>query len=72
MSNPFDDKDGTFIVIINKEGQHSLWPEFIETPAGWSHAFGPQARQSCLEFVDRNWTDMRPRSLIEAETASAL
>lgn len=24
--NPFDDPDATFLVLLNDEGQHSLWP----------------------------------------------
>ena len=62
--NPFDDADGTFSVLINEEGQHSLWPEFAAVPRGWEVAFGPADRRSCLEYVDEHWVDMRPRSLV--------
>src|SRR6516164_9531774 len=65
MINPFDDENGTFIVLINDEGQYSLWPVFIEAPAGWSAVHKPAARQVCLDYINRTWTDMRPRSLIE-------
>ena len=65
MTNPFDDADGRFFVLINDEGQHSLWPVFIEVPAGWSAVYGEADRDSCLEYVEQNWTDMRPKSLIE-------
>ncbi|UJW32888.1 MbtH family protein [Saccharothrix sp. AJ9571] len=63
MSNPFDNPDGTFSVLVNDEQQHSLWPEFAEVPAGWTVAFGPAARQECLDYVETNWTDLRPASL---------
>jgi MbtH protein len=66
MSNPFDDADGTFLVLVNDEGQHSLWPDFVAVPAGWNKTFGPAARQACLDYVDANWTDMRPKSLARA------
>lgn len=33
MANPFDE-DGPFLVLVNVAGQHSLWPEFAEVPAG--------------------------------------
>lgn len=62
-TNPFDDEDGTFYVLVNAEEQHSLWPAFADTPAGWRVAFGPQDRTRCLEYVEANWTDIRPRSL---------
>lgn len=66
MTNPFDDPDGSYYVLINEEGQHSLWPTFAEVPAGWSVVHGPDQRQPCLDYVNENWTDMRPRSLIRA------
>jgi MbtH protein len=66
MTNPFDNNDGTFKVLVNDEGQHSLWPEFADVPAGWTTVHGPDSRQSCLDYVEQNWTDMRPKSLINA------
>jgi MbtH protein len=64
MTNPFDDEDGEFCVLVNDEGQYSLWPTFKDTPPGWS-AVGPRgARQACLAYIDETWTDMRPKSLI--------
>jgi MbtH protein len=68
MSNPFDNADGTFTVLVNDEGQHSLWPEFADVPAGWKVAHGPADRQSCLDYVEQNWTDMRPNSLVQGST----
>lgn len=66
MTNPFDDENGVFLVLVNDEGQHSLWPEFAEVPAGWQTVFGPSDRESSLAYVEQHWTDMRPRSLQEA------
>ncbi|WP_330277171.1 MbtH family protein [Lentzea sp. NBC_00516] len=66
MTNPFDNPDGVFLVLVNDEGQHSLWPEFAGVPDGWQVAFGPDSRTACLEHVEREWTDLRPKSLIEA------
>ncbi|MFD0535837.1 MbtH family protein [Actinomadura luteofluorescens] len=66
MSNPFEDPDGTYLVLVNGEGQHSLWPSFAEVPASWTVAKDEDTRQACLDFVNENWTDMRPKSLIEA------
>lgn len=63
--NPFDDSAGVFLVLVNDEGQHSLWPSFAGVPAGWAVRRGPAPRQDCLDFVDHTWTDMRPASLIQ-------
>jgi MbtH protein len=64
MTNPFDDQDGTFLVVVNDENQHSLWPAFADVPLGWTSAHGPVSRTECLAYVEENWTDMRPASLI--------
>lgn len=65
MENPFDNENGTFFVLVNSEGQHSLWPTFADVPAGWKVVFGEDARQACLDYIEKNWTDLRPKSLVE-------
>ncbi|PZT73554.1 MULTISPECIES: MbtH family protein [unclassified Streptomyces] len=62
-TNPFDDPEGRFLVLVNDEGQHSLWPSFADVPAGWSVALDENSREACLEYVESHWTDLRPRSL---------
>ena len=64
MTNPFDNEDGSFLVLVNDEAQHSLWPAFAEVPDGWAPAYGEAGRQECLAYVEENWTDLRPKSLI--------
>lgn len=69
-SNPFDDTEGRFVVLVNDEDQHSLWPTFADVPAGWTVVFGgPDGadRDSALRYVDEHWGDLRPRSLREAQ-----
>ncbi|MFD3647857.1 MbtH family protein [Streptomyces cyaneofuscatus] len=69
MANPFEDENGTYLVLVNDEGQHSLWPSFVEVPAGWTVAHPEDTRQACLDYVEQNWTDLRPRSLVESSAA---
>ncbi|WP_418959856.1 MbtH family protein [Streptomyces tritici] len=69
MTNPFENAEGRYIVLVNDEGQHSLWPDFAEVPAGWEVAFAENDRQSCLDYIEANWTDMRPKSLVRAMAA---
>ncbi len=64
-ANPFDDEDATFVVLVNDEEQHSLWPTFADTPAGWRVVFGAASRADCLQYVEQNWSDIRPKSLID-------
>lgn len=65
-TNPFDDENGIFLVLVNDEGQYSLWPEFADVPDGWEVAHPAASRAESLQFVEENWTDMRPRSLVRA------
>ncbi|MFE7801423.1 MbtH family protein [Nocardia sp. NPDC057440] len=62
-TNPFDDEDGRFLVLVNDEEQYSVWPTFAEIPDGWRVVFGEDSRAACIEYIDKNWTDMRPKSL---------
>ncbi|MCP3771665.1 MbtH family protein [Streptomyces sp. MAR25Y5] len=64
MTNPFDDNDGTFLVVVNDEDQHSLWPSFAPVPAGWTVVLGESSRQEALDYVEENWRDIRPKSLL--------
>jgi MbtH protein len=66
LPNPFDNTDGHYLVLVNAEEQHSLWPEFADVPAGWTVTHGPDARDACLAHIERNWTDLRPKSLVDA------
>ena len=71
MTNPFEDENGIYHVLINDEGQYSLWPSFIDVPDGWTIIRKSDSRAACLEFINRNWTDMRPNSLIKSMNESA-
>lgn len=64
MTNPFEDEKLEYCVLVNEEGQHSLWPIFREVPAGW-RPVGPRGpRNECLDWIEKNWTDLRPLSLV--------
>jgi MbtH protein len=63
MSNPFENADARFYAVINDEGQYSLWPASVDVPQGWTSVFGEDSRVACLDFIEQNWTDMRPKSL---------
>ncbi|MET8556516.1 MbtH family protein [Streptomyces sp. NPDC004959] len=67
MSNPFENPDGQYSVLVNDENQHSLWPDFVEVPAGWRVVHGPAPRQECTDYIETHWTDMRPKSLVDGD-----
>ena len=64
--NPFEQEDGVYLVLVNDERQHSLWPAAIAVPSGWTTAHGEDTRQACLDHVEAHWTDLRPASLVTA------
>jgi MbtH protein len=64
MANPFDNENGTFLALVNADGQYSLWPAFADVPAGWQVAHGEDTRKACLEFIEATWADQRPASLV--------
>ncbi|MER5866502.1 MbtH family NRPS accessory protein [Kitasatospora sp. NPDC002040] len=63
MSNPFENEDGQFLVLVNHENQHSLWPAGIDVPAGWDTVKAAAPRAACLAYIEENWTDLRPAGL---------
>jgi MbtH protein len=71
MTNPFDAEGGTFTVLVNDDGQHCLWPDFVPVPAGWAVSYGPADRAACLDHVTAHWTDLRPLSLVRRQDQAA-
>ena len=65
MTNPFEDENGIYHVLVNDEGQYSLWPSFLTVPQGWKTVLESASRAECLDYVTKNWTDMRPKSLVD-------
>jgi MbtH protein len=69
MTNPFEDAHGQYVVLVNDEIQYSLWPSFRPAPAGWTVALSERSREECLTWIEANWTDLRPKSLVDAMNA---
>ncbi|WP_033260701.1 MbtH family protein [Amycolatopsis vancoresmycina] len=63
-TNPFEDDEAQYVVLVNDEGQHSLWPAGAEVPAGWRSVREADTRKASLKYVESAWTDMRPSSLV--------
>ena len=64
------DDDARCEVLRNDEEQYSLWLAELDVPAGWHRVGMAGTKDECTAYVDKVWTDMRPRSLRERmETA---
>jgi MbtH protein len=66
VTSPFEDPDTSYPVLVNDEGQRSLWPAFADVAEGWGMKFGEVGSQECPDYVEASWTDMHPNSLIAA------
>ena len=63
-TSSFDREDETFIVLVNHEEHYSIWPQWKAVPGGWKAVDGIQGdKKTVLDYVEKNWTDMRPKSL---------
>ena len=53
-------------VVVNHEEQYSLWIDGRDNAPGWWDSGCRGSKEECLDFVRRQWTDMRPLSLRRA------
>jgi MbtH protein len=60
-----DEREGTYMAIVNDEDQYSIWPTNRELPLGWREAGKQGPRDEVLAWIKEVWTDMqRPASRI--------
>jgi MbtH protein len=55
--------ENSYEVVINEEGQYSIWPSGKAIPHGWNVAGKNGDKDACLQYIKEVWTDMRPNSL---------
>jgi uncharacterized protein YbdZ (MbtH family) len=55
--------DWDYVILVNDEEQHSLWPEFKDVPAGWTRVGPIGDKATCLAWIEEHWTDIRPKSI---------
>jgi amino acid adenylation domain-containing protein/thioester reductase-like protein len=60
-----------YLVVVNEEGQHSLWPATLTVPAGWRQEGHAMRRQACLSAITAAWPDIVPASVRDASRAGA-
>jgi MbtH protein len=52
-----------YSVVVNGEGQYSIWETTRPRPHGWRDAGFEGTREECLAHIESVWTDMRPASV---------
>ncbi|GAA3862037.1 non-ribosomal peptide synthetase [Streptomyces sedi] len=55
MSEPFSREEANCLVLLNDEGQYSLWPAHREVPEGWTTVFRGGVR-AATAFTDDHWS----------------
>jgi MbtH protein len=58
-----DWQDGRLQVVVNGEGQYSVWPADRGPPSGWTRTGTIGSKAECLAAIADAWWDMRPASL---------
>jgi uncharacterized protein YbdZ (MbtH family) len=56
----------SFKILVNDEGQHSIWPSGQPIPVGWQQVGPVGPKPECLEWIKTHWPDIAPKSLREA------
>ncbi|MFE3498881.1 amino acid adenylation domain-containing protein [Kitasatospora sp. NPDC059160] len=49
-----DVRSGRHAVVRNDDGQYALWPGDLTLPDGWRQVYGPDGREQCRAWVERN------------------
>jgi MbtH protein len=57
------DREEKFLVVVNDEERHAIWPARLAVPGGWRQVGTPGPKPDCLAYIEKSWTDMRPKSL---------
>jgi len=64
MNDHENNLDGTtYQVVRNDDGQYSIWAVGRALPAGWQPCDVTGDKATCLNYIERTWTDMRPLHL---------
>lgn len=59
--------DEEFAVVVNEEAQYSIWPRYEEVPEGWYEVGVEGSKETCLDYIEEVWTDIRPLSVRKAQ-----
>lgn len=61
MTDNEDTRD--YLVVLNDEEQYSIWLSDKSLPSGWRAEGTSGSKETCLDHIERVWTDMRPLSV---------
>lgn len=47
-------------VVVNLQGQYSIWPLQRNNPPGWKTVDKSGTEEECMAFIEFTWTHMEP------------
>ena len=62
------EREAVYKVVVDHEGQHSIWPADRENPLGWTDVGQRGTEPECLEYIKKVGTSKEPEHLVPDET----
>ena len=59
------DSKNLYDVVVNEQEQYSLWNNDRPMPGGWGSIGVTGSQAFCLDWIQTNWLDQRPKFLRE-------
>jgi amino acid adenylation domain-containing protein/thioester reductase-like protein len=69
VNDPGELGQDAFTVVVNGQGQHSLWQASVDLPAGWRRRSAVMPRHACLDAIAGAWHVITPASVLAAAPA---
>jgi MbtH protein len=70
MAGNEEEDNRDYFVVVNDEEQYSIWLADRPAPNGWRVVGEKRKKADCLKHIGEVWTDMRPKSLRDAQAKS--
>jgi amino acid adenylation domain-containing protein/thioester reductase-like protein len=58
--SPWSSSGDDFVVAVNDDGQHAVWPAVLDPPPGWRRRSASMSQQACLNDIAAAWPDIAP------------
>ena len=56
MNEQYDQDNAIYKVVVNGDGQYSIWPAERELPNGWNEVGVLGTKAECLAYIQKIWT----------------
>jgi hypothetical protein len=67
--NPVQRRQWQLLRLGQRRGATQPVGDFGNVPTGWRVVYGEADRAACVDYVEQNWTEIRPKNLRETLAA---